>query len=120
MTAPSNGSAATQPVSATGTQTSSAESNSSGTQTRNENTSETQTQTPRRPTVEQRSFVLPGMPGGLPPGLGGIAGLSMPGMPPPVDRHLPCSSRYFFQHQQRQARNRSRQQGSEVWASLYT
>lgn len=113
MTAPSNGSAATQPVSATGTQTSSAESNSSGTQTRNENTSETQTQTPRRPTVEQRSFVLPGMPGGLPPGLGGIAGLSMPGMPPPVDRHLPCSSRYFFQHQQRQARNRSRQQGSE-------
>lgn len=110
-------------MNATGTQTSSAESNTSGTQTRNENTSETQTQTPRRPTVEQRSFVLPGMPaglpGGLPPGFGGIAGIPMPGMPPPIDRHLPCSSRYFFQEQQRQARNRSRLQGAEGQQVLY-
>lgn len=90
-------------TSASSTQTNTTEStNTSGTQTGAANTSETQTQTPGRPRTT--AFVMPGIPGGGFPGIGGISGMPgfpMPGFPPPIDPHLPCSSRYFFRQQAR-------------------
>lgn len=87
----------TGPTNSAETQTASTVSNSSGTQTR-----------PRA-----AAFMMPGLPGGIHPGLHGMSG--MPGMPGMggvrgVDPYLPCSSRHFLRQQVRNATS----QGAQV------
>ncbi|XP_062589985.1 large proline-rich protein BAG6-like isoform X2 [Saccostrea cucullata] len=115
--------ATSTPVTATPSNTSTSETNSSSTQTNpgQTNSSETQTAasvtntsgTQTRPRAA--AFVVPGLPGGLPPGLPGIPGIGgMGGMRGGVDPYLPCSSRHFLRQQVRNAAG----QGAQVQISM--
>ncbi|XP_061164391.1 large proline-rich protein BAG6-like isoform X3 [Saccostrea echinata] len=115
--------ATSTPVTAVPSNTSTSETNSSSTQTNpgQTNSSETQTAasvtntsgTQTRPRAA--AFVVPGLPGGLPPGLPGIPGIGgMGGMRGGVDPYLPCSSRHFLRQQVRNAAG----QGAQVQISM--
>lgn len=84
----------TGPTNSTETQTAATVSNTSGTQTR-----------PRA-----AAFMMPGLPGGIPPGLHGMSGMPGMGGMRGVDPYLPCSSRHFLRQQVRNAAS----QGAQV------
>nr|XP_034301238.1 large proline-rich protein BAG6 isoform X3 [Crassostrea gigas] len=88
----------TGPTNSTETQTAATVSNTSGTQTR-----------PRA-----AAFMMPGLPGGIPPGLHGMSGMPGMGGMRGVDPYLPCSSRHFLRQQVRNAAS----QGAQVEISM--